>query len=142
MRIIYILSFFIFLISSCDCGDSMQGKVVDNSTGKPIKGVLVNFSNGKNTALTDEKGFFSVGYLVGGNCKPKIIELSKYGYKPFQLTVEYSKENVTYKVKKEDVFTEKPQNGIYNGNSIIQKWSQNFSIGDTIVFYLTKQNEQ
>jgi len=142
-------SFCLLFVISCDYGTGMTGKVIDKETGKPISNATVNLLDGKDIAKTNETGYFEV-YRQGGSHKivPEVL-ITKKGYKPFQIRITSSDEGNSYTVKSEtkDIEYDEPlylnsDKSSFTTGTTIEKWSQNFSVSDTLTIYLTKDDEK
>jgi thioredoxin reductase len=125
----------------------MTGKVFDKETGKPIANATVNLLEDKDVAQTDNNGYFQVYTQTGSHKIAPIVVVSKKGYKPFQLRINSSGEETSYSVKSETEFIKYKDTLFMNSNKSsyllgvdIEKWSQNFAVGDTLKIYLTKEN--
>jgi len=82
MRILTILIGLTFL-TSCDCYQRISGTVLDNETGKPLKGVTVYNKNKEgNKTITDTTGNFILSNVSGGfRCPPMTIMVENTNYK-------------------------------------------------------------
>ena len=141
-------SFCLLFIASCDYGTGMTGKVIDKETGNPISNATVNLLDGKDIVKTTETGYFEV-YRQGGSRKidPEVL-ITKKGYKPFKIRITSSDEGTSYTIKSEtkDIEYNEPlylnsDKSSFTTGTVIEKWSQNFSVGDTLTIYLTKDDE-
>lgn len=63
----------------------LKGYVYDSVTGKPLKGVRIKTSTGDYSAITDKKGRYVIGQMVGGVTYTVIVE--KDGYLPIEQEV-------------------------------------------------------
>jgi|GEM_PF-6027171 hypothetical protein len=125
----------------------MTGKVYDKETGKPIANATVNLLENKDIAQTDSNGYFEVYTHTGSHKTSPMIIVSKKGYKSFQLRVSYSDGENSYSVKSETEYIKYKDTLFLNLNKTsyllgvdIEKWSNNFSVGDTLKIYLTREN--
>jgi len=125
----------------------MTGKVYDKETGKPIANATVILLEDKTTIQTDNKGYFEVYTSTGAYKIDPIVVVSKKGYKPFQLRIKYSGDEISYSVKSETEYIEYKDTLFLSSNKDsyllgvdIEKWSQNFAVDDTIRIYLTKKD--
>jgi hypothetical protein len=74
--------------------------------------------------------------------------VSKKGYKPFQLKIDYSGEETSYTIKSESisvdydepVYPDPNNRETFITGTWIEKWSQDFSTRDTLSIYLMKED--
>lgn len=140
----------LFFITACQYGTGMNGKVIDEETGLPISNATVNLLNGKDIKRTNNKGYFTVFVQTGIHKIDPIVEISKKGYKPFQIQFSSEDDKNTYSVKSEykwidydsPLYFNSKDSTSYIIGTDIEKWSQHFSVDDTIIFYLTKDDEK
>lgn len=143
----YIFCIFPFILTACDYVTALDGKIIDNETGKPISGASVNLSDGKDIQETNADGYFSVSYGTGRLTSRKIL-ITKKGYKPFEIEFDGSDKQIIYKVTTDTKYVKlsKPFYFIPNDTSsylvtiLIDKWSSNFSVGDTLKIFLKPDN--
>jgi len=127
----------------------LEGKIIDKETGKPIEGATVNFLDGKDIQETDSDGFFSVSHVPNHLTHPEVL-ITKKGYKPFRLELDRSGDYRIYKVKTETKYIKLDErfyyspldSGSYSDVMDIEKWSTEFCDGDTLKFYLAKDDEK
>ena len=151
MKTILILSIFcLFFMESCDYGTGMTGKVFDKETGQPISNATVNLLDSKDIKKTNNEGFFAVYRQMGAFKVDPVIEITKKGYKPFQMQISSKNDKTSYFVKSETKWVDfnepltndsKAKTSDLTG-TWIEKWSQNFTAGDTLLIYLTKDDEK
>ena len=142
-----ILSTCILLFMSCNMSTGMKGRVFDKETGKPISNATVNLLEDKDIVQTDNDGYFEVYTSTGNHKTAPIVVVSKKGYKPFQLRINYSGDETSYSVKSETEFIEYKDTLFMNTNKSsyllgvdIEKWSQDFAVVDSLRIYLTKKD--
>jgi len=143
-----IFCFLPFFLSACDYVTDLEGKIIDIETGKPISGATVNLLDGKDIQETNADGFFSVSFCPTRLTYPKVL-ITKKGYKPFEIEFDGSDKQKIYKVTTETKYVKlsKPfyfipnDTSSYMVNVNIDKWSRNFSVGDTLKIYLKPDNE-
>ncbi|MGF1639215.1 MAG: hypothetical protein ACFCUU_19215 [Cyclobacteriaceae bacterium] len=73
----------------------MSGKILDKETTMPIGNAIVDLLNGRDIQESDRHGYFEV-LDQAGFCKNLSINVSKVGYKPFQLKVSFSDHEKMY----------------------------------------------
>jgi len=127
----------------------MTGKVYDKETGKPIAHATVILLEDKDKVQTDNEGYFEVYTPTGNKRIDPIVVVSKKGYKPFQLRINYSGDETSYSVKTETEYIQyKDTLFLFSNKSSyllgvdIEKWSQDFAVGDTLKIYLKKKNTE
>lgn len=125
----------------------MRGKVYDKETGKPIADATVNLLEDKDIVQTDHNGYFEVYTQTGAHKIDPIVVVSKKGYKPFQLSIKHSGDEISYSVKSQTEYVEYKDTLFLSSNKDsyllgvdIEKWSQNFAVDDTLRIYLTKKD--
>ncbi|MFV0535758.1 MAG: carboxypeptidase-like regulatory domain-containing protein [Dysgonomonas sp.] len=98
MKQILCILFFIFVITSCDCYQMIDGIVIDKETNKPIVGAILYVKNKEqNKALTDSIGYFQFFNISGGfTCPPMNIIVEYAGYKIYKSEMSLGKEKVIY----------------------------------------------
>ncbi|WP_305982194.1 carboxypeptidase-like regulatory domain-containing protein [Roseivirga thermotolerans] len=150
MKINQILCILILIpLTSCDCVVNVHGKVLSATTGDPITDAQIIMVGENKKVKSDEFGYFSISNVTGFCFDPE-IEVTKTGYKPFNVTISISSDSRSFKVKSESEHI-KLDNPIYpdssNRNTFISaKWIEKFSadfkvIGDTLFIYLSENNE-
>ena len=144
-----ILSSCILLFTSCNMSTGMKGKVFDKETGKPIANATVILLKDKDEVQTDNEGYFEVSTPTGNQRIDPTVIVSKKGYKPFQLSINYSSDETSYSVKTETEYIQyKDTLFLYSNKDSyllgvdIEKWSQDFAVGDTLKIYLKKKNTE
>lgn len=117
------------LVSGCSHYSDISGKVVDNATGKPIKGAVVvaQWTNTRGIpgmqyhnlhriveTLTDKEGKFSISGTSGFIINPPEMIIYKEGYTPWRNDQIFPSCNIvknhewfSYMTYKLDVFTDK-----------------------------------
>lgn len=143
-----IYGILLILISSCDIYTGTSAKVLDQETGKPISDARVVLLYKSDSTKTNDKGYFEIRSSTGlYKVDPEVL-ITKAGYKPFQLKEKHSSKETSYIVKSEsiDVDFDKPvypdprNRGTFIVSTSIDKWSQDFRAGDTLIFYLTRDD--
>jgi len=143
IKIITIICLISTLIA-CDCVTHKSGFVLDSDTNDPIPNALVKFDYLK--AETDSTGYFLIERMTG-LCPKWKLSVSKNGYKPFQLEINFKGDNTIYKVLNPREFEEFTHVRYLNEDSssyIIGEWidlnSTSFTIinPDSIIIKLKK----
>ena len=143
-------SFCLFFLVSCDYRTGMTGKVVDKETGRPISNATVNLLDGKSIKKTNNEGYFAVYRQMGAFKVDPKVEITQKGYKPFQIKISSSHDKTSYSVKSETKWVDfneplsiesKSKTSELKG-TWLEKWSQNFAVSDTLIIYLTKEDEK
>lgn len=140
---------FIF-ISSCDMYTGTSGKVIDQETGKPISDARVVLLDKLDSTKTNNKGYFEIRKSTGAYKVDPEVLITKAGYKPFQLKKKYTSKETSYIVKSELIYVDfdkpvypDPKNRkTFLVCTSIEKWSQDFRTGDTLIFYLTRDDRK
>jgi len=149
MKTVNVIAFLIvLLLTSCDWETHIIGKVIDKETGKEISGATINLLDGKDIVKSDKNGCFSVSHAWGGISIDPKISISCNGYKPFQLIMKSSSNEICYSIKNEYYYVnlDKPfypdpkDSSSYSVNFSLQKWSQTITTGDTLKIYLDRDN--
>jgi hypothetical protein len=141
------ISIFLLILCSCDCVIKVTGKVLDKESNKPVIGATVDLLKGADLEKTNEKGIFEV-IRVSGFCKDPLINVSLVGYKPFQIEIKKSKGCTQFSVKteltwvdyKQPYYPDPNNKNTYIYGIWINKWSQDFTVNDTLIIYLSKDN--
>ena len=143
-------SFYLFFLVSCDYGTGITGKVIDKETRRPISNATVNLLDGKDIKKTSNEGYFAVYRQMGAFKVDPEVEITQKGYKPFKIKISSSHGKISYSVKSETKwvdfkeplsFESKHKTSELEG-TWLEKWSQNFTVGDTLLIYLTKDDEK
>ena len=89
-----IVSFSLFIFSSCERHLVLSGKVIDSTTNEPIDSVFVEFNGGKKgnfnkshcETYTDSTGTYETSMMIGCafGCYDVMSSFSKNGYKTKQ----------------------------------------------------------
>ena len=148
MKLLFISCCLLFMVS---CGEfrktGMNGKIIDKETGKPISDAAVNLCQGLDVTTTNTEGYFEVNGQTGAHKIDPVVEVTKDGYKPFQIKISYSENESSYSVKTETKWIRYKDTVFFNSKKTsfllgvdIEKWSQDFAISDTLTIYLTKEN--
>ena len=145
--IILVISVSLLMLISCDCEIKVVGKVLEKDSGKPIQGAVVDLLKGADIEKTNSKGIFEV-IKITGFCKDPMINISSTRYKPFQIVIKKSKGQATYSIKTETKWIDfnkpyypDPKNAnTYITGTWINRWSENFTIADTLIVYLSKED--
>ena len=146
-----ILNLIIILtLLSCDYATEQQGIVLDKKTGKPIVGATVELLDAKDYQKTNTEGYFYVTYVSGRSLPANKIMITKKGYKPLLFEIDKSDEYNIFKVKSETKYIKFDKRFYYTPNDSssfsegidIEQWSTEFLVGDTLKFYLSKDEEK
>ena len=146
-KIIYLVSFLIlsFIFYSCDYCVRLEGRVLSNINGEPIRDAQVTLKGRNITVTTDSLGFF---YLIdcGGGRPPKpIYIIKKEGYKDFEIEfrsidsgnaiiVKAGEKN--YNLSGKIFYPDSTNLSTYHVITF-EKYSKDFSKrGDSLVFYM------
>ena len=87
----------VLLLQACDCFVSVKGKVISNTTKRPIKDLIIEMVDKSESTKSDENGYFSLSNHVGFCFDPQ-IKITKSNHKPFEMTFGGSRESKSYKV--------------------------------------------
>ena len=142
------LCILLFPLQGCSFSAGILGRVIDMATGLPIPGTTVNLLDGRDIKTTDITGLFEVFSETRPFQDPSIL-VTKDGYKPFQLRIEYSSDETKYIVKSESVsvdydepvYSDPKNRDNFITGTWIEKWSTEFKTGDTLTIYLTRDHE-
>lgn len=79
----------IIFFASCDCNQTVSGKIIDSKTDQPIKGIVV-YNKNKNWSKTetDAAGHFELSNVSGGiSCPPMTIVVENKLYKKVEVSI-------------------------------------------------------
>ena len=103
---------------------------------------------GENITKSNKDGYFEVnGHRRSYKVDPSLV-ISKNGFKPFQIRISNSDDEKIYSIKTETKWIKYPDTLFLNSKKTsfilgfdYEKWSQDFTNGDTLIIYLTKDNK-
>jgi len=146
MNFLLIIIITLFL-SGCECQINIKGQIISNSTGLPLEGVLIDLKRKNVKVISDKYGKFNLEHF--GGCFDPLIQITKKGYKPFEIKFSNSDNLNTYKIKNVSKWYEYPtlfypdssdSNYSLTGTWISQ-YSRNFQIkSDSIIIFLDEEN--
>ncbi|WP_339607889.1 carboxypeptidase-like regulatory domain-containing protein [uncultured Roseivirga sp.] len=149
MRLQYIISLgFLMTLISCDCYVKVTGQIVSSSTGKPIKNALVTLIDKNRKVYSDQNGNFLIDMQTGFCFDPK-IQVTKKGFKPFQVLISGDSKSISYKIKSESqsvdfdepLYPDSSNKSTFITGTWIEKYSQDFqSRNDSLIIYLDTDN--
>lgn len=135
-------------LSSCDCNMSVKGKILSTSTGKPIAGVTIKMLDRNIESTSNEEGLFFIDDQTGF-CYDPHIELTKIGYKPFQILIAGGDDYISYHVKSESksvnfdkpIYPDSQNQNTFVTSTWIENYSQNFKTSnDSLIIHLDENN--
>lgn len=86
MRVYYSFTLLLFFFSATLAQTKIEGTIIEEETGDPVAGVLIQIDETTFSALSDENGFFLISdNLPSGD---QIISYSKDGYENYLDIVE------------------------------------------------------
>jgi len=149
---IYLLSMLTLGLTfyGCDYSIGLQGRVLSNETGEPISGALVTLKSVNITVATDSLGFFYLRQTGGGKLPQAIYQISKEGYKDFE--IEFSSTtsgNVTivktgkknYDLGGKFFYPDSTDLSTYLEVITFEKFSQDYMMkSDSVIFYMDIDN--
>ena len=147
-KLIYVLNILALgiVFYGCDYCIQLEGKVVSNINGEPVKDAQVTLKSKNITVTTDSLGYF---YLMdcGGGIPPKAVySIKKEGYKDFE--IEFRSMNSgnaiivqtgskDYDLGGKFFYPDSTNLSTYHAVIAFEKYSKDFSKrGDSIVFYM------
>ena len=142
------ISLFLLELTGCDCYVAVKGKVFSSSTGKPVDGAIIKMVERNIEVTSNKNGQFLIDEQTGFCYDPK-IEITKTGYKPFQLTIISDSETTSYQVKTESksfdfenpFYPDSSRKDTFITSTWIDQFSHSFEVkGDSIIFYLDENN--
>lgn len=149
MKLQYIISFvFLITIISCDCYVEVKGQIVSSSTGKPIENTQVTLIDKNREVYSDQNGNFLIDMQTGFCFDPE-IQVSKKGFKPFQVLISGDSQSKNFKITSESRFVDFDE-PLYSDScnrktfitgTWIEKYSQDFkSQNNSLIIYLDTDN--
>lgn len=142
-RVIFFL-IFLWSLSSCDCIVSVHGKILSNSTKRPVAGATIEMVGENIKTLSGPDGGFHLEKITGF-CFDPHIRINMEHYKPFEMTRKSPTGQISYDVKSElelvrfdqPFYPDSSRQGTFLTGISVKKFSGDFAIvGDTIIFYL------
>jgi len=118
---------------ACDCITHKSGFVLDADTNDPIPNALVKLDYLE--AVTDSTGYFLIERMTGF-CPKWELSVSKNGYKPFQLKIDFKRDHTIYKVLNPREFEEFHHVRYLNEDSssyIVGEWNNLNSTSFTLI---------
>ena len=145
-KLIYFFSIFMVACCGCDYCIGLNGRVLSNITGEPIRDVQVRLKSRNIIVKTDSLGFFSLEDCGGGSPPKPIYTISKEGYKDFEIEFSRKSSEKIYKVKTGEknydlngkfFYPDTTNLSTYFGIIEFEKYSQDFANrNDSLVVYL------
>jgi hypothetical protein len=115
----YTITILLFLLAATANAQALKGRVTDEATGKPLYPVTVVNLDTRQSAYSNEQGYFSIAVRPGDH-----VAFSYIGYKPQQKDIGFITASVDINVKMEqinyqlDEFTVRPDYTPYQVDSI------------------------
>lgn len=80
----------IFLLTSCDCNQTVSGTIIDSETGKNLNSITVyNKNKSWSKTKTDMSGHFQLSNISGGyGCPPMIVVVEERNYKTIETSID------------------------------------------------------
>jgi hypothetical protein len=126
----------------------VTGQIVSSSTGKPIENALVTMIDKNLEVNSDQNGKFLIDMHTGFCFDPE-IQVTKEGFKPFQVLISVDSESITYQIRSESqsvdldepVYPDSSDPNTFIVATWIEKYSQDFeSKNDSLIIYLETEN--
>ena len=133
---------------SCDCYVKVTGQIVSSSTEKPIDNALITMIDKNREVYSDQNGNFLID-LQTGFCFDPEIQVTKEGFKPFQILISADSKSKTYKIRSESqsvdfdepVYPDSSNQSTFIIGTWIEKYSQYFkSKNDSLIIYLDTED--
>ena len=147
-KIIYLLIILTISLSffGCDYCIGLNGRVLSNVDGEPIRDAQVTLKSRNTTITTDSFGVFHLQHCGGGKPPKSIYIISKEGYKDFE--IEFGSTNsgsVTivktgekyYDLGGKLFYPDSTNLSTYTGVIRFEKFSKDYTKkGDSVIFYM------
>lgn len=102
MKHVFSILYIIFIMTSCDCYQIIEGLIIDKDTNQPIVGATLYVKNKEsNKVLTDSVGHFELSNISGGfTCPPMNVIVECADYKIYKAKISSGREKVIYLERK------------------------------------------
>lgn len=123
-----------------ECFHVIDGIVIDKNTGKAVSNAAIQLGNTKSTSNIN--GMFEIGESACGKLN---LNVSKNGYKPFEMNFSYSNGFKKYEINSTSKWFEYPapfyhdslNRNTFTTGTWIDQYSEDFQIkSDTVLIYL------
>lgn len=125
---------------SCECYVAVKGRVVSSVTGNDLSNVKIKMRGRDIETVSDIDGKFLLDEQTS-SCYDPEVELTKEGYKPFEMKITGSSGGFSYTVNNDNEFIDFDKPGESQKGTLRAKYSQKFKVkGDSIIFYLDEMD--
>jgi len=152
---IYLSSVIMLLFCNCTgCRHNLElnGRVLSNVSGEPIRNAQVTLMSKDTTVITDSLGFFNLSLYGSGKMPRPIFTISKEGYKDFKIEFDQTGESRVYTVTRgtkdynfggKRFYPDSTNLSTFIGLISFEKYSRDFTTrNDTLTFYMDIDDDE